>query len=173
MKPPQFLGHITDRFNHLTGGGKDARGNKKESPLYRAVRAGNRGEVRDRLRRGADPNQSNASGSTPLHEAAYWGEGDIVSLLLKHGADATRVDEHGWTPLHAAAVSGGLRGRGAIIDQLKAAGARDDIADKQGWTARDYMALWEDNPAAAERLRLLLSGRQTMKPGTPPPPKIH
>lgn len=176
MKPPEFLSHITDRFNRLTHGGKDPRNARGETALYRAVRAGNRSEVRDRLRRGADPNTASENGTTPLHEAAYWGEIDIVRLLLKHGADITRVDDHGWTALHAAAVSGGARTRGAIIALFTAAGARDDVADKQGWSARDYMALWDDNPAAAERLRVMMTGRQTLNKGAgakPPPPKNH
>lgn len=170
MKPPEFLSHITDRFNRLTHGGKDPRNAQGETALYRAVRAGNRSEVRDRLKRGADPNLATANGTTPLHEAAYWGEIDIVRLLIKHGADINRVDEHGWTALHAAAVSGGQRTRAAIIALLQTAGARDDVADKQGWTARDYMALWDDNPAAAERLRVMMTGRQTLSKGAAKPP---
>ncbi len=171
MKPLSFLDTITDRFNRMTHGGRDPRNARGESALYRAVRAGNRSEVRDRLRRGADPNQAADGGTTPLHEAAYWGESDIVRLLLKAGADVARVDDHGWTPLHAAAVSGGLRTRADIIALFKDAGARDDIADKQGWTARDYMALWDDNPAAAERLRVMMTGRQNLKSGAKPPPR--
>ena len=57
-----------------------------------------------------------------------------------------------------------------------AAGARDDVADRQGWTARDYMKLWEDNPAAAEKLRVMMTGRQSIGGGgakPPPPPKGH
>lgn len=170
MRPPGFIGNITDRFNRITNGGKDPRNARGESALYRAVRAGNRGEVRDRLKSGADPNLPTASGITPLHEAAYWGELDILRLLLKHGADPKRVDDHGWTALHAAAVSGGLRARATIIDELIKAGARDDVADKQGWTARDYMTLWDSNPEAAERLRVMMTGRQNLGGGTAPKP---
>lgn len=170
MKPLSFLDHITDRFNRMTHGGRDPRNARGESALYRAVRAGNRSEVRDRLRRGADPNLATDNGMTPLHEAAYWGESDIVKLLLKHGADVAQIDDHGWTALHAAAVSGGSRTRGDIIALLKAAGAADDVADKQGWTPRDYMALWDDNPAAAERLRVMMMGRQTLKGDAKPKP---
>lgn len=174
MKMPNFLDTITENFNRLTGGG-DHKNKRGESALYRAVRAGNRHEVKSLLRSGADPNLATPAGMTPLHEAAYWGERDIMAMLLDKGGDPTKTDEHGWTPLHAAAVAGGLRTRRAIIELLIAKGADDMALDKHGWSPRDYMSLWDDNPDAAEKLRLFLQGRQTVDapPMPPKPPKPH
>lgn len=167
MKTPSFIDALTNRFNRLSQGG-DRPGKSGESPLYAAVKAGNRTRVRLLLRAGSNPNRRGPDGATALHEAAYWGEAGIVDLLLAHGADPNIVDAHGWTPLHAAAVTGGEKARATIIARLKAGGADESVKDNQGWTARDYMALWEDNPAAAERLRLLTTGRQKLDP---PPPR--
>lgn len=173
MKPPDFLHELTSAFNRLTGTGPNRHNNRGESVLYREVRAGNRLEVRALLRGGANPNAQTPAGITPLHEAAYWGEREIAALLLKYKADPTITDQHGWTAMHAAAVSGGMRSRSAIITLLKAQGCKDDVPDKHGWTASDYMKLWEENPAAAEKLRLQLTGRQKveMPPGPPKPRK--
>lgn len=145
---------LNDFFNALTGRGK---ANKKdpsgETPLYRAARAGSVKEVKRLLRAGADPNTRDADGLTPLHQAAYWGETEIVALLLKAGAKVDADNGLGWTPLHSAAISGGLRTRKAIIDMLLEAGAKPDVRDKHGWTPCDYMTLWDENAAAAEKLK--------------------
>jgi ankyrin repeat protein len=144
---------LNDLFNTITGNGIDKRNEQGETKLYRAAREGNVSAVKKLLRAGADPDIADSHGLTPLHQAAYWGEGEIVSLLLKAGAAPNIDNGHGWTPLHSAALSGGMKSRSGIIRDLKNAGAKDDINDKQGWTARDYMQLWEENAPAAQKLK--------------------
>lgn len=146
---------LNDLFNTITGNGIDKRNEQGETKLYRAAREGNVTAVKKLLRAGADPDIADSHGLTPLHQAAYWGESEIVGLLLKAGAAPNVDNGHGWTPLHSAALSGGMKSRGAIIRDLKNAGAKDDINDKNGWTPRDYMQLWEENAAAAAKLKNL------------------
>jgi hypothetical protein len=142
-------------FNSLAGGGIDKRNAAGETRLYRAVRDGNAAAVKKLLRAGADPDIPDNRGMTPLHQAAYWGEAGITGMLLQAGAAPNVDNGKGWTPLHSAALAGGMKSRGDIIRRLKAAGAKEDIADKHGWTARDYMQLWEENAHAAEKLKHL------------------
>jgi len=145
---------LNNLFNSLTGNGINKRNAEGETKLYRAARSGNAGEVKRLLKDGADPDAADAHGLTALHQAAYWGETEIVEMLIKAGADVNAENKgKGWTPLHSAAVSGGQRSRGEIIKLLCDAGAKEDAKDKHGWTPADYMALWDQNAAAAERLK--------------------
>ncbi len=148
---------INKFFNQLSSNGVNKRNKQGETKLYRAVRSGNIKEVKKLLRDGADPDIADAHGLTPLHQAAYWGEGEITALLLKAGAQVNAENNgKGWTPLHSAAVSGGMRSRQDVIELLLEAGAKQDAKDKHGWTPADYMVLWEQNEAAAEKLKQFL-----------------
>lgn len=151
---------LNNIFNTLTGRGIDNRDARGETRLLKAVRQGSSNEVRRLLRGGADPNAADEQGMTPLHIAAYWGETDIVEALLKNGADPNKDNGKGWTPLHAAALSGGLKSRKEIIELLLKAGAKDDRQDPNGWSPRDYMLLWEENAAAAEKLKEYMTMKQ-------------
>jgi hypothetical protein len=69
-----------------------------------------------------------------------------------------------------------MKSRGDVIQSLKKAGAKDDIADKNGWTPADYMALWAGNADAAEKLRRMTGQPSAKVPNAPadaenPPPK--
>lgn len=145
-------------FNSLISG-VNARNEKGETRLYRAVREGNLQEVKKLLKKKADPNIPNAHGITPLHLAAYWGEAAITEALLKSGANVDANTGKGWTPLHSAAIAGGLKTRKSIIDMLRRAGSRDDIRDKHGMTANDYLILWQHDAVAAARLRETLKSQ--------------
>ena len=168
------LNHL---FNSLTGHGLNKRDKNGETHLFRAVKNGDIRTVKKLLRDGANPNVANNHKLTPLHHAAYWGETEICEMLVKAGADVHQHNGLGWTALHSAAVSGGMKARRKVIDLLKKAGAKDDIKDKQGWTAADYMLLWEENAAAAEKLKQFmslpngLSARTKPKNPAPPAPK--
>jgi len=145
-------------FNSISGNGINKRNKLGETKLYRAVRSGSIKEVKKLLRDGADPDIADAHGLTPLHQAAYWGEYEIIDLLLKAGANVNAENNgKGWTPLHSAAVSGGMRSRKEVIELLLGAGAKDAAKDKHGWTPGDYMMLWEENAAAAEKLKQFLA----------------
>ena len=170
---------LNNLFNSLTGHGINKRDRNGETQLFRAVKNGDIRTVKKLLRDGANPNAENNHKLTPLQHAAYWGEGAIVEALLRAGADVHHDNGHGWTALHSAAVSGGMKSRKDVIEQLKKAGAKDDVKDKHGWTPKDYMSLWEENAAAAEKLKQFLSipvGLAAPRPRTvtPPPagPKI-
>lgn len=148
---------INKFFNSISGNGIDKRNKLGETKLYRAVRSGNVKEVKRLLRDGADPDIADSHGLTPLHQAAYWGETEITALLLKAGANVNAENNgKGWTPLHSAAVSGGMVSRRDVIELLVDAGAKADTKDKHGWTPKDYMVLWEQNEAAAEKLKQFL-----------------
>ena len=64
--------------------------------------AGDRVNVRNLLRSGADPNTSDSGGWTPLHLAAGLGHADVVRLLLGHGARTEARNRVGHTPLELA-----------------------------------------------------------------------
>ena len=171
---------LNNIFNTLTGNGVNKRNDDGETRLYRAARSGNIKEVKRLLNNGANPDVPDAHGLTPLHQAAYWGETEIVDLLIKAGANVNAENKgRGWTPLHSAAVSGGMRSRKDVIDLLRKAGAEETPKDKHGWTPADYMQLWEENAAAAEKLKLYLQipeglspkgGHKSPEPKKPCPP---
>jgi ankyrin repeat protein len=161
---------LNNLFNSLTGRGRK-KSDQGNTPLYKAVKSGNVGDVKRLLKGGANPNICNAHHLTPLHQAAYWGETEIVELLLKHGAKADADNGKGWTALHSAAVSGGLKSRKEIIGMLLKKGADLNKADKHGWTPKDYMTLWEENAVAAEKLKQYVALMEGQKPAGPPPQK--
>jgi ankyrin repeat protein len=163
-------------FNRLTGNGIDKRDKNGETRLYRAVKNGDINTVKRLLRDGADPNIPNDHNLTPLHHACYWGDCEVADALLKAGADVHQHNGKGWTALHSAAVSGGMKSRSKVIGLLKKFGAKDDAKDKHGWTPADYMMIWEENAAAAEKLKQFLQipnglspKGSGMKPQTPAP----
>lgn len=144
-------------FNTLTGrGGNHNKKGGGNDALYKAVKSGSLNKVKKLLKAGANPNTLNEHHLTPLHQAAYWGELQIVELLLEYGARADLDNGKGWTPLHSAAVSGGLKTRKEVIKKLQEHGADPKKADKHGWTPQDYMILWEENAAAADKLKKYL-----------------
>ncbi|KAJ8555465.1 hypothetical protein K7X08_012961 [Anisodus acutangulus] len=69
--------------------------------------AANRGDdllLRQLLKRGMDPNESDSSGRTVLHIAASKGSVECILLLLDFGADPNRKDSEGNVPLWDAMV---------------------------------------------------------------------
>uniref|UniRef100_A0A9J7ZC25 Protein phosphatase 1 regulatory subunit n=1 Tax=Cyprinus carpio carpio TaxID=630221 RepID=A0A9J7ZC25_CYPCA len=71
-----------------------------------ACSAGDREEVAELLRQGADINHANVDGLTALHQACIDENADMVEFLVESGSDVNRGDNEGWRPLHAAASCG-------------------------------------------------------------------
>ena len=98
--------------------------------LHSAAFDGNVEEVKELLKKGANPNVREKDGDTPLHVAARKGSVDVVELLLKHGADPNILDKYGWTPLHNAAREGHVE----VVKLLLEHGADPNIQDEYGDT---------------------------------------
>uniref|UniRef100_A0A7N0ZSR0 Potassium channel n=1 Tax=Kalanchoe fedtschenkoi TaxID=63787 RepID=A0A7N0ZSR0_KALFE len=62
--------------------------------------------LRQLLKRGLDPNETDDSGRTPLHIAASNGSRNCALLLLDHGADPNQRDSSGSVPLWEALAHG-------------------------------------------------------------------
>ena len=106
------------------------------------------------LRHGASPDDGIPPGlngpPTPLMVAAEDGAVGVVRALLRHGANVHLTDEQHFTALHYAAGAPD-RGSSAIIDALRAAGARVDAKSRTGeipaGVAQRFGKVW-----AAQRL---------------------
>ena len=94
-------------------------------PLLLACANGNPAALELLLKAGANPNSTNANGTTALMIAAASGNSDAVKLLLDEGADANmREAAHGQTALMFAASLN----RAAVIKLLLARGADANAA---------------------------------------------
>lgn len=77
-----------------------ARDSIRNTPLFHAVFQTNLPMSQLLLKKGADANAQNLSGSTPLHEAVRLGSVPLATVLIKAGASVTATDNLGNTPLH-------------------------------------------------------------------------
>lgn len=77
-----------------------------DSPLFEAVKKGDKAAVEALLARGADVNAKDKDiyGRTPLHWAVVLGMKDIAELLLAKGADVNARDANGDISLYGAAL---------------------------------------------------------------------
>lgn len=118
-----------------------------QTPFLRAALSGDVATMRLLLARGADPNLATSAGTTPLMAAAgvNWVVAqtytespqallDAIELCLAHGADVNAVNSMGLTALLGAAN----RGANDIVRLLAANGARLDVIDKEGRSARRW-----------------------------------
>lgn len=123
--------------------------------LQRACKRGNLDEVKDLIKRGADPNESDFCGFTCLHEAALNGNTEIVKFLIKHGADVNKQalpDGDLETPLIDAADNKHLE----IVQVLLENGADPKIFNNDGFTALTKIHnLHRDEEGYDEIIRLL------------------
>jgi len=91
-----------------------------ESPVHRAVAAGNISELNKLLQaENCDVDEFDGK-DTPLHLAAKAGDLRLVQLLLLKGAAVDKSDSDGWNALHHAS----LEGHTVIIRQLLESGAK-------------------------------------------------
>lgn len=123
---------------------------KSAFSLYRGVRLidlalgiASEGDRRDcvleLLRNGADANSVlYANGMVPLGIAAMAGDADSVEVMVRYGGDINQQIANGATPLMLA-VSSQSRASPHDIARLLALGARADIKDCSGSTAKDWV----------------------------------
>lgn len=108
-----------------------------DSPLFEAVKKGDKAEVEALLAKGADVNakDKNPVGQTPLHYAAdtTYGRKDVAQLLLAKGADVNAMDNNGATPLHMT-VGRESEAKKDIAELLLTKGADVNARDNTGWT---------------------------------------
>ena len=102
------------------------------SALHYAANEGNILAVRELLEAGSDPGLPDRHGWTPLHFAAQASSADVAAALLDAGVDVDARDEHGITPLFRAVFNS--RGRGDVIELLRARGANPFAANTHGRT---------------------------------------
>lgn len=105
-------------------------GAASDSELLDAVRRGDERAVNTLIRRRADVNAPDATGTTPLALAVQADRLDLIQLLIEAGADVKRANRFGVTPLHLAAISGNA----ASTRRLVEAGADVNAALPEGET---------------------------------------
>uniref|UniRef100_A0A672SC08 Uncharacterized protein n=1 Tax=Sinocyclocheilus grahami TaxID=75366 RepID=A0A672SC08_SINGR len=109
----RWQGSETDRTGAEARSQSSAPGNRRARVRFAqgavfmaACSAGDREEVAELLRQGADINHANIDGLTALHQACIDENADMVEFLVESGSDVNRGDNEGWRPLHAAASCG-------------------------------------------------------------------
>ncbi|RXZ44381.1 ankyrin repeat domain-containing protein [Crenobacter cavernae] len=112
----------------------------REDVLSIAVRTRNPALTRLALDLGANPAQVvSRHRGTALIYAAHLGEADTVRQLIAAGAPLNHANALGWTALHGAVMLGdGSERYNDIVVALIQAGARADLADRNGRNPLDY-----------------------------------
>uniref|UniRef100_A0A3B4EMZ0 Protein phosphatase 1 regulatory subunit 12B n=1 Tax=Pygocentrus nattereri TaxID=42514 RepID=A0A3B4EMZ0_PYGNA len=107
-----------------SGSGRRARVRFAQGAVFMAAcSAGDREEVAELLRQGADINYANVDGLTALHQACIDENAEMVQFLVENGSDVNRGDNEGWTPLHAAASCGFIQITKYLIEHGAQVGA--------------------------------------------------
>lgn len=105
------------------------------TPLYGAVRFGNREVARVLLDLGVPVDEPAGNGMTPLGQSVLGNQIEMARLLIGRGADVNHVDKLGMTPLlYAASID---FGDSSMVELLRKSGARADAHTKEGLTALD------------------------------------
>lgn len=92
--------------NFLIKNVKDINGNSPMgTPLMAAVVKGNMEIVQALLENNANPNLTDANGTTALMYAVQFKNGDIIKLLLNYKADKSQIDNKGKTAFEYAVFS--------------------------------------------------------------------
>ncbi|MFD3735685.1 ankyrin repeat domain-containing protein [Streptomyces sp. NPDC058632] len=135
---------------------------KLSARLVEAAMFAEAGTVRALVRAGADPNGTNADGTTPLYAAAVGGAAEIVICLLDAGAspDLESRDETDGTPLCAAAAWG----HADVVRHLLTHGADPDLREDDG-EGRSPLE-WARNGHHTETAALLLAAGARDPDGT-------
>ena len=107
-----------------------AAGASGDSPLTKAVNAGDLQTVRALIKSGADVNARSGDGSTPLLWAAHNSNDDIARALIAARASVDVANDYGITPLLEASKTGDA----AMMELLLQAGANPSLAHPEGQT---------------------------------------
>lgn len=94
-------------------------------------------DIRNRLKRGADPNVANSNGDTSLHLAAINNSPQLIDVLVEAGARCNAQNNSGDTPLH---ISARLR-LVFVSEKLVKRGAALDLVNFKGQTPREVGSL--------------------------------
>ena len=119
-----------------------------DSPVVKAVKAGDIGAVRKLIAARADVNAASGDGSVPLLWAAYNSDVEMARVLIRAGAKVDAANNYGVTPLLQASSTGDAE----MMDLLMKAGADPRRADPQGETP--LMAASRSGSLSAVRLLL-------------------
>lgn len=121
------------------GANVNAKDRIDDSPYLYAGAEGRLEILRLTLAKGADLRSVNRYGGTALIPAAHHGHVETVRELLKTQIDIDHVNRLGWTALLEAVILGdGGPAHTEIVRLLVAAGARRDIADRDGKSPLDH-----------------------------------
>ena len=82
------------------------RNEKGWTELHQACRYGREAHVEMLLLFGADPNETNVTGSTPFRVCGTWDQGKCARVLLKVGANREAVNRAGQTAYQVAMLAG-------------------------------------------------------------------
>jgi ankyrin repeat protein len=119
-----------------------------DSPLAKAVKAGDSQTVRKLLKSGADVNARSGDGSTPLLWAVHSSNVEIARALIAAKAAVDTANDYGVTPLLDASRTGDA----AMVDLLLKSGANPSLAHPEGETP--LMAASRSGSVPAVRLLL-------------------
>lgn len=144
------------------GANPDAEDDQGQPLLQWAMKRGDRGAFRLLLALGADPARGNRDGRTALHLAAMGKDAGWLEALLERGMSPdTPNTVTGATPLYDALRADSDRN----IDVLLRAGARLDVADRNGTTPLHQAALVKDSGAVLRFLEAGADPRATDRTG--------
>jgi ankyrin repeat protein len=121
-----------------------------ETPLFAAVKSGQRDMILLLIKNGADVNARDNVGRTPVFATADENSSVILELLINQGAKVDITDKFGKTPLHRAAIAG----YHDIVQVLDRSGADVHARDREGKTPYFYAATYGHN-TLTERLMSL------------------
>lgn len=144
------------------GANPNAEDDQGQPLLQWAMKRGDRGAFRLLLALGADPARGNRDGRTALHLAAMGKSPDWLDALLEHGMSPdTPNTVTGATALYDALRADSDENLGVLLR----AGARLDVADRNGTTPLHQAALVKDSAAVLRFLEAGADPRATDRTG--------